>query len=191
MIDGVKVLKGIEANIIDYEGSLDLPGKYLKELDIVLAGLHEICLAPSSKEENTNAVIGAMNNPYVDIIVHPGNPQYPLDYDQIVEEAAKTKTLIEINNSSFVSSRRGSYENCLYVARKCLELGVPMSLGSDTHYADDVGDFSKAERIVREVGLTEELIINTDTMKLLNYLRQKGKRPLRDVRTDGEGMNCL
>lgn len=189
-IKGVKILKGIEANIIDYNGGLDLSTKRLKNLDIVLASLHEICLEPGSTEENTQAVIGAMNNPYVDIIAHPGNPQYSLDYDRIVQEAARTKTLIEINNSSFVSSRRGSYENCLTIVKKCKELGVLISLGSDTHYAEDVGEFGKALKLVEEVSFPENLIINTSVDKLLNYLREKGKQPLRDVRNN-EGMNTL
>jgi putative hydrolase len=191
IIKGVKILKGIEANIIDYDGNVDLNSKRLKKLDIVLASLHEICLKPGSMDENTKAVIGAMNNPLIDIIAHPGNPQYTLDFDLIVEEAAKTNTLIEINNSSFVSSRRGSYENCLYIIRRCKELNIPISLGSDTHYADDVGDFSKAVKLVKEVNFPEELIINTSVDKLLNYLREKGKQPLRDVRADIEGMNTL
>lgn len=188
-IKGIKILKGIEANIMDSQGNLDLASNRLKKLDIVLAALHEACIKPGSIRENTGAVIGAMNNPYVDIIAHLGNPQYSLDYDVIVKEAAKTDTLIEINNSSFVSSRRGSYENCLYIIKKCKELGVQVSLGSDTHYAGDVGNFSKALKLVEEANFPQELIINTSVDKLLNYLRNKGKQPLGDVRADMDGMN--
>lgn len=188
-IKGVKILKGIEANIMDYEGTLDLPPERLKKLDIVLAALHENCVQPGSKKENTKAIIGTMNNPYVDIIAHLGNPQYSLDYDEVVKQAVQTNTLIEINNSSFVSSRKGSYENCLYVAKKCKELGASVSLGSDTHYAGDVGDFTKALKLIEEADLPQELIINTSVDKLLDYLRKKGKQPLKDVRADIDGMN--
>lgn len=183
-IKGIKVLKGVESNIIDSKGSLDLPEEFMESLDIVLAGLHQPCFIPKSKEENTKAVLHAMNNPYIDIIVHPGNPQYELDYDRIVREADRTNTLIEINNSSFIS-RKGSYENCIAIAQKCKELGVRITLGSDTHYAGDVGDFSKIRKILKEVNFPEELIMNTSVEKLIDYLRQKGKSPLRDYKQGG------
>jgi len=185
-IKGVKVLKGIEANILDCDGSLDLPEEFMKHLDIVLAGLHDPCFIPKSKEENTRAVLHAMNNPYVDILVHPGNFQYELDYDRIVREADRTNTLIEINNSSFIS-RKGSYENCITIAQKCKESGVRISLGSDTHYAGDVGNFSKVRKILEEVDFPEELIMNTSVEKLIDFLRQKGKHPLRDHKQSGIG----
>lgn len=183
-IKGVKILKGVEANIIDCDGSLDLPEDFMKNLDIVLVGLHDPCFAPASREENTKAVLGAMNNPYVDILVHPGNPQYELDYDRIVREAQHTNTLIEINNSSFIS-RKGSYENCLSIAKKCKELGVRISLGSDTHYAGNVGNFSKAKKILEEVDFPVELIMNTSVEKLVNFLKEKGKHPLRNREQSG------
>ena len=78
-IKGVRVLKGVEANIMDFEGRLDVPEKYLKKLDIVIASLHEACIDSGTVEENTRALIGAMSNPFVDIIAHPGNPYYPVD----------------------------------------------------------------------------------------------------------------
>ncbi|RBP44767.1 phosphatase [Garciella nitratireducens] len=185
-IKGVKVLKGVEANIMDCEGNLDLPQEFMKNLDIVLAGLHDPCFIPRTKEQNTQAVLNAMNNPYVDILVHPGNPLYKLDYDRIVEEAHRTNTLIEINNSSFIS-REGSYENCLEIAKKCKERGVKIILGSDTHYAGDVGNFSKARKILGEVEFPEELIMNTSVEKLVSFLREKGKHPLRGRKRTGIG----
>ena len=59
-IKGVRVLKGVEANIMDFDGGLDIPEKYLK-LDIVIA-FHEVCIDPGTVEENTRALIGAMSN---------------------------------------------------------------------------------------------------------------------------------
>ena len=72
-IKGVELLLGVELNIIDYKGTVDLDEAMLKMLDIRIAGLHSLCYTPGTVEENTDAVIGAIRNPYVNIISHPGD----------------------------------------------------------------------------------------------------------------------
>lgn len=175
-IKGVRVLKGVEANIMDFQGRLDLPESYLQRLEIVIASFHDVCIAPGSVEENTGALIAAMKNPYVDIIAHPGNPYYPVDIDRLVQCAHETGKLLEINNSSFIGSRRGSEENCRSIAAKAREKGVVLTAGSDCHICYDVGKFNKVEEIFREVGMPEELVINTDPQKLIDYLNRNGRK---------------
>lgn len=175
-IKGVRVLKGVEANIIDFNGGLDLPERYLKKLDIVIASFHEICISSGSVEENTRALVAAMGNPYVDIIAHPGNPYYPIDIDRLIQCAHDTGTLIEINNSSFLESRKGSEGNCRRIAAKAKEKGVVLAAGSDCHICYDVGKFNKVREIFEELEMPEELVINTDPQKLIDYLNKKGKK---------------
>lgn len=84
VIAGVEILRGVEANIIDAVGNLDLPERLLSKLDLVLAGFHESCGYDSgSVEANTRAMIGAIRNPYVHIICHPGNPAFPVDIEHL------------------------------------------------------------------------------------------------------------
>lgn len=175
-IKGVRILKGIEANIMDFEGSLDMEDRYLERLDIVIASFHEVCTAPGSVEENTAALINAMKNPMVDIIAHPGNPNYPIDIDKFIEVAHETETLIEINNSSFTVSRKGSEENCRRIAAKAKEKGVVLAAGSDSHVSFDVGNFNKVNEVFEELNMPESLVINTDPQKLIDYLNKKGKK---------------
>jgi len=175
-IKGVRVLKGVEANIMDFQGRLDLPDSYLQRLEIVIASFHDVCIAPGSVEENTRAMIAAMNNPYVDIIAHPGNPYYPVDIDKLVQCAHETGKLLEINNSSFAGSRKGSEENCRRIAAKAREMGVMLTAGSDCHICYDVGKFNRVEEIFQEVGMPEELVINTDPRKLVDYLNRNGRK---------------
>lgn len=174
-IKGVRVLKGVEANIMDFDGKLDLPDNYLKKLDIVIASFHEVCIVPGSVEENTKALIAVMNNPYVDIIAHPGNPYYPIDIDRLIQCSYDTGKLIEINNSSFIGSRKGSSENCRSIAEKAREKGVMLVAGSDCHICYDVGRFDVVEEIFKEVEMPEELVINTDPQKLIHYLNKNGR----------------
>jgi putative hydrolase len=175
-IKGVRVLKGVEANIMDFDGGLDLPEKYLKDLEIVIASFHDICIASGSVEENTRALIGAMKNPNVDIIAHPGNPYYPIDIDRLIQCAYDTGTLIEINNSSFIGSRKGSAENCKNIAVKAKKKGIKLAAGSDCHICFDVGKFNKVEETFEEIGMPEELVINTDPQKLIDYLKKNGRK---------------
>ncbi|MDD4568543.1 MAG: phosphatase [Tepidanaerobacteraceae bacterium] len=174
-IEGVYILRGIEANILDDKGTLDLPERYLKKLDIVLAGLHGGCFPGKSVEENTRAVIETMKNPYVDIIVHPGNPEFPLDIDRFVKAAHKYNVHIEINNSSFTVSRRGSRENCVLIAKKAASIGAKISLGSDAHICFDVGNFIEAQEIINDSGISEENILNTSMEKVVDFLKSKGR----------------
>lgn len=175
-INGVKVLRGVEANILNSDGELDIPERYLKMLDIVLAGLHDICYQSEGVEENTRAMIRAMENPFVDIIVHPGNPRFPVDREKVVEAAVRTGTLLEINNSSFVTSRKGSYDNCLDIARKAREKGLMVSFGSDAHFAATVGAFGKVIELMDTACISEEQVINTSVEKLRSFLKDKGKK---------------
>ena len=169
---GVEVLKGAEANIIDLDGTLDLQKEVLEELEFVIASFHDPCITPGTKEENTSALINNMKKPYVHAIGHPGNPNFPLDIEKFVKAAKEYNTLIEINNSSIrpESFRKGSKENCYKILKKCKEENVAVTLGSDAHISFDVGNFSSAKELIKQVNMPEELIVNTSVEKLKKYI---------------------
>ena len=83
-VDGVRLLTGVEANILNTDGELDLADRYLKRLEYVAVGLHRDCIPSGSQEENTAAILAALKNPYVDAIVHPGNPAFPIDFLKVL-----------------------------------------------------------------------------------------------------------
>jgi len=171
----VEILKGVEANIIDRDGTLDLPDYYLEMLDIVWAGLHLPCLQPASRELNTEALLNALDNPYVDGIVHPGNPDFSIDEEAVVLAAREKGKLLEINNSSFVI-RRGSKTRCLDIACLVQRHGGLVALNSDAHIARDVGNHERALRLALEAGLSSDQIINTDWGRVKVFLKNRGKK---------------
>lgn len=173
-IEGVFLLRGCEANIIDLEGNLDIPDALQEKLDIIIASLHDVCIKPGSKDENTKALLNAMNNPNVHIIGHSGNPSFPIHYEEVVKKAKEKNILIEINNGSF-GSRAGSESNCAEIAMLCKKHGVNVILGSDAHTCYQIGKFPKAEKLLEAVEMPEQLIMNTEGSKLLHYLKKKGK----------------
>src|SRR5699024_6255768 len=174
-ICGVKILKGVESNILDQEGQLDVSDEILKKLDVVLAGLHDACIEPWNVEGNTKALIRAMENENVDIISHPGNPKFPIDKEKFVLKANETNTLVEINNSSFRTSREGSRENCRDIALLCKKHNVPVIVNSDSHISFDVGRVDKAIDLLKDIEMPEELIINACIDRFENYFKDKRK----------------
>lgn len=173
-ISGVEILKGVEVNIMNYEGKLDMPEEVLKELDLVIASLHQPCIKPGSMEENTNVFINLMKLPYIHILGHTGNPSYPIDIERLTNAAKENRVLIEINNSSLEpgSFRTGSKENCYNILKACRDKGLGVVVGSDAHMAYHVGNFSIAKEMIKDLNVPEELIINTSVDRLKAYLNK-------------------
>lgn len=172
-IAGVRIFRGVEANILNQQGELDLADEVLGELDFVMAGLHEaVGFCGRGRDLNTQAVLAAMENPRVKCISHPGNPVFPTHYEEIVKAAVRTGTALEINNSSLEGiSRKGSCENCLEVARLCARHGASVLVGSDAHIAQGVGMFDDAVTLLKKAGLAEEQVLNASWERLLGFLK--------------------
>lgn len=183
IMEGVILLNGCEANIINTKGELDLEERFLNRMDIVIASLHDICVEFRDIDSNTEAIINAMDNEVVDIIGHCGNPIFPIHKEEIVKKAKKANKIIEINNGSF-KSRPGSKENCAEVAELCKKHGVPVILNTDSHFFTNIGDFTLADEVMKKVDMPEELIMNTDKKKLLSYLKKKGRLLNLDIDLD-------
>jgi putative hydrolase len=176
-IEGVFFFRGLEANIMDMEGGIDLEPVYCKRLDFIMAGFHEVCFKPRSREENTRAMCAALANPWVDAISHPGNPAYPINIETVVKTAAEYGKALEINNSSF-KIRADSETNCLLIAQFSKQYGSYLSCGSDAHYQADVGTFGKALALLKEAAVPEELVINSSLDRFRAFMEtRKAARP--------------
>ena len=158
----LRLFCGVEANIMDYEGRLDLEEHMLKKMDYVIASMHIPCVTPGSRAENTRASICAMQNPYVKILGHPDDSRYPLDYEELVRAAREEQVVLEVNNSSIHpdSPRSGARENIITLLDKCMKYQVPIILGSDSHISYTIGRFDSALEIMEEVQFPQELILN-------------------------------
>jgi len=81
---------------------------------------------------------------------------------------------LEINNSSFVSSRVGSEDNCRAIAAAVRDAGGWVALGSDSHTAFTLGEFTECRKILHAVDFPEERILNVSPRRLLNFLESRG-----------------
>ena len=176
VVNGVTILRGCEANILDIDGSLDMTDESSRNLDYMIASFHEPVFKPRSKEENTSAILNVMDKyDKVEILGHLGNPNYELDYEAIVKKAKEKDIMIEINNSSLLgSSRVGSDVNCKKVALLCREIGTKVILTSDAHINTCIGVFNKGIELLEEIQMPKELVMN-DPEKLIAHLKSKGR----------------
>ena len=117
----IKILMGVEANILDYKGNTDITDEVLKYCDIILCGYHVGALFSTPRDawkflvknkigkineevlremeaRNTNAIHEVMRKNKIDILTHPGD-KIPVNIDSIAAIAQETGTILEINNS--------------------------------------------------------------------------------------------
>jgi len=169
VIEGIHVLKGVEANIINYDGGIDLGERELCQLDYVIASLHIPCINPGSSRDNTNALIGAMKNRYVTMIGHPDDNRYVKDYSEIIKAAKYYDKLIEVNNSSLNPNgfRQDAKREILQYLEICEKEQVKIICNSDAHFAYDVGNFVNCEAVLDECGFPEHLVINRSSKEYL------------------------
>lgn len=172
---GVRMLYGAEANIINYEGKLDLDDSILEPLDYVIASMHRPTIKPGSAEENTAAYINAMKTPHVSIIGHCDDTKFPVDLFKLFEAAMEHHVLLEINNSSL--SPEGYRGDTKFSDLILLNLSVyynyPVLFSSDSHGTKHVGDFTYAADAARLAKVPRNLILNYSSKALLAFLAGK------------------
>ncbi|MEG1459032.1 MAG: phosphatase [Acetivibrio sp.] len=169
---GIELLLGTELNILDFKGSVDMDEDTLSQMDIKIASIHNPCMETGTAKENTAAYIGAMKNPFVDIIGHPDDARIPIDYERLVEAAKKYKVALEFNNSSLNPKgfRKNALANDITYLTLCKEYGVPITLGSDAHICYDIANFSYLYPVLQKINFPDSLILNTSTEKFKKHL---------------------
>ena len=170
---GVRRFFGCEANIMDYQGKLDLSDGYLQKMDIVIASFHIPCIKPATIKEHTAVLLKVMDNPHVHIIGHPDDNRYELDMETLVKAAKEKHKLLELNNTSLKPEgpRNGARDNDLQMLDLCKKYDVCIALGSDAHVEEDICNFTYAEELLAEVNFPDRLIVNLDMDLLNSYIK--------------------
>lgn len=173
-IEGVSVFRGCEANILDKTGRIDFAEATLKKLDIVIASIHGGYYYAKQGGDHTSTYLGVLENPYVDILGHSGNPNYAYDIDIIVKKAKELNKLIEINAHSF-DVRKDNIKRCREIAKACKRIGTGIVVNSDAHICYEVGEVKRACDMLSDINFPEELIINRNLETLDKYLNARKK----------------
>ncbi|MBC1184846.1 phosphatase [Kluyvera sichuanensis] len=180
VVEGVGLLRGIEANI-KANGETDCSDKMRSALDLIIAGFHKQVFTPADVVTNTKAMIAVIASGKVHIISHPGNPEYPIDIPAVVAAAREYDVALEVNNASFLHSRRGSEGNCRRIVAAVRDEGGLLSLGTDSHSAFALGDFSACQPLLVESGFPEERILNGSPQRVLAFLERRGGEPIAEL----------
>lgn len=177
-INGVKILRGAEVNIIDVDGTIDLNGPYLEALDWVTVSYHRFtCADVGTKNQRTQCYINHLSNPQIDMLGHCGNPVFDFDVGAVVDAAKEFDKVIEVNENTF-NIRKDNVPLCEEIILACAEKGVKIAVNSDAHYHTHIGNYEKAIELLDKIQFPTELIVNLNWERLKNHLdgRLNGKK---------------
>jgi len=165
---GFHILKGCEVDILP-DGTLDLPDSLLEGFDFVVASIHS-----RFNQDNTDRILKAMENPYVNLIGHPSGKSpgqregYPLDMHRIIEQAKETETALEINTYRVDIPPEW--------IRNCTEKGVMMAVVTDAHSVLHLKYMRLGVGIARRGWATRDVILNTkDIKEIREFVERKRK----------------
>ena len=194
---GIRLLYGVEANILDENGRLDLSMDTLKGLDYCIASIHPKSFqspfyhrqsfwnhkqvtedVEKARHSNTQAYIRAMENPYVRILGHPDDTHYPVEEEALVEACVRYHVILEVNEASLSpEGYRGDTRPVITgLLKLCLEKNHPILVSSDSHGAKGVGKAPLSKALLSELSFPKELIVNTWTVERFLQFGQSGKR---------------
>jgi len=170
--DGVLILQGAEVEI-KADGTLDYSDQILSEFDIVFASLHVSLRQP--KEQVTQRLLNAIQNPNVDVIGHPTGRLIPdregadLDMEAVFSAAAKSGVALEI------SAHPERLDLNDIHARRAIELGIVLSINTDAHSPGELDLMHFGVSTARRGWVEPQHVINAwEPIKLLEWLRSRG-----------------
>jgi DNA polymerase (family X) len=154
------ILHGTEMEI-RADGTLDFPDEVLAELDFVIASLHVSLSQP--REKVTERLLEAIHNRHVDMIAHPtgrlmpSRPGADLDMDVVLQAAADTGTILEVNAHPSRLDLRDVH------VRRAIELGVKLAVNTDAHRPAELALIHYGVATAQRGWATADAVVNTWT----------------------------
>lgn len=175
-VKDVVVLQGIEGNLLNTNGDIDVPEDVLERLDVLIVGFHRYIGFHTTKgraqrswiflngfaskkrreklvEENTKAYILAMQKYPVDVITHL-NHRAPVDVKRVCEAARDSGVYIELNEKHV-----DTLSDC---AQDMIDSGVNFIVGTDAHDYKKTGKFDRVAEFIKRCGIPEERVYGID-----------------------------
>jgi putative hydrolase len=171
---GVKLLFGCESNIVDKEGNMGLYERTLQRLDFV-SGFHIARSYAGSDDSKKGAILAAIKNPYVSVIVHPYYRPIEIDVEEMAQAACDNNKLVEIslthfNKPDFLASERG--EKLKRMIKIVKKNNFKILLGSDAHVVSELGIDDIFRKNMDRFGLTDSDIANNDSEYLRKFIKK-------------------
>lgn len=175
----LKIYLGVEANILDAKGNIDLKSEDMLSLDIIVCGYHKFVRSNTlgyffannlglstrkSRVRNTDAYIKVLERGFIDILSHPGN-FCPCDIGEVARACKAYNTYFELNGKRILISDDelsvAASEDCEFI------------LDSDAHHPDRVGDVSAALERADKIGIPHERIANIGRLPTFKKIKRE------------------
>lgn len=168
---GIQVLYGVELNIVDLEGKVDLEDSILQGLDYAFISIHPPLFTPYQHKDLTEVYKKAMNHPNVRFLGHIDDDRFPVNFENLLLYAKERSVYPEINNSSLMPKayRVGGQQNCRTILKICKEIHLPVLLSSDSHGKEKIGNMEYIYPLLEELSFPQNLILNSN-MELLQKI---------------------
>jgi DNA polymerase (family X) len=172
-MDGrIQVLTGIEVDILG-DGAIDLSNEVLAQMDVVIASVHSLFQQP--KEQMTERILKAMENPYVRILGHLTGrlllrrDSYEMDLTAVLRQAAKLGVAVEHN------AYPDRLDLCDLDLRRAREMGCKIVVNTDSHHIGHLEAMHYGIRQLRRAWLTKADVLNTRPVEA--FLAELRPRP--------------
>ena len=113
----------------------------------------------------------------VNVIGHPDDGNYPVDYKKLANVAADMNVILEVNNASFIPTtyRINTESNCKEMLKWCKEYGTNVIISSDAHFETLVGRHDLAVKLLEDIEFPQELVLNSDPENFFAILKKRKK----------------
>lgn len=175
-LNGVFIIRGIEANIMNYEGELDIDEGLLDRLDWTIASYHWGCCKPGTKLQHTNSYIKALETKGINCLGHTDDQGFPYEVRTVCRACHDLGKAMELNvaritpkqsDPSRAEASKQFYREMLTI---CGEEKTNIVVNSDAHFWSAIGKFDSAAELIEEVGFPHELVLNLDEQRIKSFI---------------------
>ncbi|MFN2289877.1 MAG: DNA polymerase/3'-5' exonuclease PolX [Anaerolineae bacterium] len=169
-LEGIRLLKAIEVDILD-DGSLDMPDDMLEKLDLTLCSVHS--RFNLSRDEQTERILRAMDNPNFNILAHPTGRRiqerrpYEVDMERLLEGALERGCFLEVNAQPDRLDLDDVY------CKMAKEMGLKLSISTDAHRPVELEYMHFGVGQARRGWLEPDDVLNTRSWKDLKALLKR------------------
>ena len=174
-VKGIRLLKGLESNVLDETGAIDFPVKFLRFSDIVLVGLHPNLDSELKRTDYTDLLLLTLKkNPYIDIITHLNDPAFPVDFDRVAAAARLSGMAVEFNNSK-VLYKRVPNDVTARLIEACKRAGCRVAVTSDAHTLQEIGADGSIRPLIEKASFPKQLIVNESPRRAFDFIEERRK----------------
>lgn len=167
---GITILKGIEVDILE-DGTLPLPDSVLKQLDVVVASVHDHF--DLDRRKQTDRLLRALDRPYVSVLGHPMSrlieerPAIECDWGKVFKRASERPLYLELN------SQPARLDLDDVMVREAASNDVLISIASDAHGTASFDLLGGGVLQARRGWLSKDQVLNTRSLRELRRLLRK------------------